>query len=214
MSFDEVRFPDAVAMGATGGPRWNTNLVILQTGAEQRNQLWTTPRHAFNVATGIPNIEYYHDVLRFFVARRGRLRGFRFKDWTDCTSATSPAVAITSNDVVIGTGNGPHQLIKVYTDAVFAWTRTIRKPVSGTVRISVNGTETLAGGAFPWSIDTTTGIVTFTGSGGGLPGGGATIRAGFEFDTPCRFDTDVLAAAHTEYNAVAAQSIDIIEVRF
>ena len=39
-----------------------------------------------------------------------------------------------------------------------------------------------------WTVDTTTGVVTFTAA----PAGGVIVRAGFEFDVPVRFDTDKL----------------------
>lgn len=209
--FDEVRFPVVISVGARGGPRWNTNLVQLSSGAEQRNQLWVYPLHQWNVAAGIRSAADFALVRSFFIARRGRLRPFRFKDWADYTSASAPGVAITSTDQVIGTGSGPHQLVKLYADDVASFTRTITKPVAGTVKISVDGVETLSGGAFPWSVDTTTGLVTFTGSGPTLPSG--TIRAGFEFDVPARFNSDQLDGEQIEPEVLVAASIDVIEIR-
>ena len=71
-AFHEVRFPDAIAYGATGGPVWSTTIAALSTGAEQRNQNWVNARHRWNVATGIKRLADFHQVLRFFQARRGR----------------------------------------------------------------------------------------------------------------------------------------------
>lgn len=211
-AFHEVRFPDSIAYGATGGPIWSTTIAALSTGAEQRNQNWVNARHRWNVATGIKRLADFHGVLRFFQARRGRLHGFRFKDWQDFSSATAPDVPVTAADQILGTGPGPHQLVKVYADAGGGWTRTIRKPVAGTVRVSVNGTEqTAPGWTFPWSVDPTTGILTFTGPD--LPNADALIRAGFEFDTPVRFDTDALAGTYETWRAVAVRDIDLIEIR-
>jgi uncharacterized protein (TIGR02217 family) len=208
MSFDESQFPTSVSYGASGGPRFNTNIAVISTGAEQRNQLWTNPRHQWNVSTGIKSIEHYHAVLRFFMSRRGRHRGFRFKDWFDYTSSEDPTVAVSSLDQVLGTGAGPHQLIKTYTDGVFPWVRTITKPVAGTVVVSVSGVAMPSGGVNPWSIDTTTGILTFTGT---APVG--TIRAGFEFDVPVRFNIDNLDGNYENFRAAVAPSVDIIEIR-
>lgn len=210
ITIDEVRFPDSVAYGAVGGPRFNTNVAVISTGSEQRNQLWVNPRHQYNIATGIKSIQHYHDVLRFFVARRGRQRGFRFKDWFDFTSSEDPTIPYGSTDQQIGVGPGPHQLIKTYSDSLYPWVRTITKPVAGTVSISIDGVNMPSGGANPWSVDTTTGIVTFTGT---LPGGGSIIRAGFEFDVPCRFNTDSLDGNYENFRVAVAQSIDIIELR-
>ncbi|WP_372623816.1 TIGR02217 family protein [Falsiroseomonas sp.] len=210
--FHEVRFPDSIAYGATGGPVWSTTIAALSTGAEQRNQNWVHARHRWNVATGIKRLADFHQVLRFFQARRGRLHGFRFKDWQDFSSAASPDVPVTAMDQVLGTGPGPHQLAKLYADAGGGWTRTIRKPVAGSVRVSVEGTEQIAPGwLYPWSVDATTGLLSFTGPM--LPHPLFTIRAGFEFDVPVRFDTDALAGTYETWRAVAVRDIDLIEIR-
>ena len=52
------------------------------------------------------------------------------------------------------------------------------------MRVALDGAEQLNG----WSVDTTTGVVTFAAA----PASGLAITAGFEFDVPVRFDTDVL----------------------
>jgi uncharacterized protein (TIGR02217 family) len=211
-AFHEVRFPDAIAYGATGGPVWSTTVTTLSTGAEQRNQNWVNARHRWNIATGIKKLADFHQVLRFFQARRGRLHGFRFKDWQDYSSAASPNVPTSAGDHIIGVGPGPHQLVKIYSDAGGSWTRTIRKPVANTVKIRVGAFDQVSPGwTYPWSVDTTTGIVTFTGPD--TPPPGFTVRAGFEFDVPVRFDTDALAGTYETWQAVAVRDIDIIEIR-
>jgi len=120
--FHEVRFPDAIAYGATGRPVWSTTITVLSTGAEQRNQNWVNAPHRWNIATGIKRLADFHQVLRFFQARRGRLHGFRFRDWQDFSSAAAPDVPVTAGDQLIGTGPGPHQLTKLYADAGGGWT--------------------------------------------------------------------------------------------
>ena len=62
--------------------------------------------------------------------------------------------------------------------------RAIAKPVAASVRIALGVVEQPSG----WSVDTTTGVVTFDAA----PGAGVAITAGFEFDVPVRFDTDAL----------------------
>lgn len=209
---DEVRFPERIAYGATGGPTWSTTVAALQSGFEQRIQNWTAGRHRYNVSTGIKRIEDYAAVLAFFHARRGRLRGFRFKDWSDFTSAASPATPITANDQQIGIGAGPHRLVKRYADPHNPYLRRITRPVAGTVRISVNGAEQgMPGATHPWSVDVTTGTVSFIGPD--LPASDAVIRAGFAFDVPVRFDTDRLAGSYESFRLLAARDIDLIEIR-
>jgi uncharacterized protein (TIGR02217 family) len=56
--------------------------------------------------------------------------------------------------------------------------RTITKPVAGTVKVYLDGVEQLWG----WSVDTTTGVVTF----GTAPAMGVEVTADCEFDVPVR----------------------------
>ena len=80
--------------------------------------------------------------------------------------------------------------------------RTIAKPVAGTVRVAVDGVETAV------TTDTTTGLVSFAAA----PAAGAVLTAGFEFDTPVRFDTDQLAINLASFNAGEIPSIPIVEI--
>jgi uncharacterized protein (TIGR02217 family) len=99
-------------------------------------------------------------VVAFFEARNGRLHGFRFKDWGDHKSCL-PSGTPSPTDQAIGTGDGAttaFQLVKRYASGAQSWTRAIAKPVTGTVRIALSGVEQPSG----WSVDTTTGVVTFT----------------------------------------------------
>ena len=100
------------------------------------------------------------EVRAFFYARQGRAHGFRFKDWGDhksCLPSGTPA----PTDQAIGTGDGTttaFQLVKRYASGNQTWTRTITKPVAGTVKVYRDGVEATSG----WSVDPTAGLVTFT----------------------------------------------------
>jgi uncharacterized protein (TIGR02217 family) len=83
------------------------------------------------------------------------------------------------------------------------------KPVAGSVRVAVGGTEVAEGTAF--SIDTTTGIVTF--HSGHIPASSAAVTAGFLFDVPVRFDTDYLEVDLSAFAAGAIPKIPLVEVR-
>lgn len=86
-----------------------------------------------------------------------------------------------------------------------SWTRAIAKPVAVTVRVALGGTEQTSG----WSIDTTTGLVTF----GSAPGAGVPVTAGFEFDVPIRFDTDTLDVTLDLDRLGSIASIPLLEIR-
>ena len=50
-SFHEVRFPDNVAYGATGGPEFATTVVATGSGHEKRNVNWAQARGRWDVAS-------------------------------------------------------------------------------------------------------------------------------------------------------------------
>ncbi|GGB55509.1 hypothetical protein GCM10011316_29490 [Roseibium aquae] len=157
--FDEVRFPDVVARGALGGPERRTEIVELTSGFEERNTPWADSRRKYDVGSGIRHPDHLSEVIAFFEARSGRLRGFRFKDWADFTSSR-PSAPVTPFDQVLGAADGSQtsfQLIKAYSSGSRSWIRRIAKPVAGTVLIAVDGAVQASG----WSVDPANGIVTF-----------------------------------------------------
>jgi uncharacterized protein (TIGR02217 family) len=60
-----------------------------------------------------------------------------------------------------------------------------------------------------WSVDTATGSVSFTTA----PAAGAAITAGFEFDVPVRFDTDMLDVTLDLERLGSITSIPLLEIR-
>src|SRR5690606_9650398 len=89
------------------------------------------------------------------------------------------------------------------------WSRRITKPVDGTVLIAVDGTPKAVGTDV--IVDLTTGVLTFAAEH--VPGDGAVLTAGFEFDVPVRFDTDKLEVSLQGFRHGAIPSIPIVEVR-
>ncbi len=64
-------------------------------------------------------------MIAFFEERRGRLHGFRFKDWSDYKSC-APSETLSALDQAIGTGDGAmaaFQLTKTYGSAYAPWAR-------------------------------------------------------------------------------------------
>ncbi len=207
MAFHEVRFPDAISRGAVGGPMRKTRLVELESGDEERNASWADSRHKYNAAYGIRGIDDLAIVTAFFEARNGMLYGFRWKDWADYKSCLPTGVP-ANTDQQIGVGDGvitDFQLIKDYTSGGITYQRCIKKPVSSTVLVALDGIDQPSG----WTIDTTTGIVSFVSA----PDITAVITAGFQFDVPVRFDTDYLPITQKIERLGAITSIPLIEVR-
>ncbi|HVY13370.1 MAG TPA: DUF2460 domain-containing protein [Alphaproteobacteria bacterium] len=207
MAFDEVQFPLRVGFGSQGGPAFSTEIITVDGGYERRNQNWSQARRRFDAGTGLRAASDVSSLLNFFHARAGRARGFRLKDWSDYTSASDGTSASAFSDQALGVGDGTatiFQLSKTYSSGGVDHTRHIRKPVSGSVSVGVDGTAAASG----WSVDTATGEVTFAVA----PLDGAELTAGFTFDVPVRFDTDQLNL--TAENFLGAEAhVPLIEVR-
>lgn len=209
-AFLESVFPISVALGSTGGPQRKTEIVSLGSGAEVRNQRWIDSRRQYDAGSGLRTAADLAAVVAFFEACRGRLLGFRYRDPLDdrsCAFGMTPG----PNDQLIGTGNSTtatFQLTKTYGDSG-GWIRTISKPVAGSIRVAVNGTEKTLNTQF--SVDATTGLVTFL--AGSIPPAGATITAGYLFHVPVRFDTDDLQVDLTQFAAGHIPSIPLLEIR-
>lgn len=202
MSFHEVRLPARLAFGSTGGVERRTEVVTLGSGFERRSTPWAHGRRRYLIGAGLRSLDDMAVLTTFFEARRGRLYGFRFRDFADFKSC-APGGAFSATDQAIGTGDGERtafQLVKDYGGLK----REIRKPVEGSVRVAVDGVET---GAF--SADAATGLVTLDAA----PGEGAAVTAGFEFDTPVRFDADRIEVTLETFEAGRMAAVPLIEVR-
>lgn len=211
MPFHDIRFPTAISRNAQGGPERRTDVVVLGSGYEERNSRWADSRRSYNAGYGVKSLDDLHDVIAFFEERRGRLHAFRWRDPMDWKSCP-PNSHTSALDQAIGTGTGSlatFQLQKTYGNAYAPWTRKITKPVAGSVKVSVAGSEKTPVTHF--IVDPTTGLVTFL--PGHVPANGASVAAGFEFDVPARFDTDKLEISLAGFKAGQIPNIPILEVR-
>lgn len=202
MSFHEVRLPARLAFGSTGGIERRTEIVTLASGFERRSTPWALGRRRYLIGAGVRSLDDAAALVAFFEGRRGRLHGFRYRDFADFKSGL-PSAAVSPVDQPLGVGDGEttrFPLTKTYADL----SRPIAKPVAGTVRIAVDGTETA-----DFAVDVATGQVTFTAP----PGEGAILTAGFEFDTPVRFDADRIDVTLESFDAGRVVAVPLIELR-
>ncbi|WP_303830049.1 DUF2460 domain-containing protein [Asticcacaulis taihuensis] len=200
-SFHEVRFPVRLAFGSGSGIERKTEIVSLASGYERRSSPWALGRRRYLIGAGVRSLVDAAELLGFFEAREGRLYGFRFKDFADfksCALNVGPA----ATDQVIGTEDGvttAFQLVKVYGGV----TRDITKPVSGTVKVAVDGVEV------GFEVDETAGIVTLASA----PAAGQAVTAGFEFDTPVRFDSERIDLTLEGVDAGRLTAVSLVEIR-
>lgn len=210
MAFHEVLFPTDISRGSQGGPERRTDVVVLGSGHEERNARWADSRRSYNAGYGVKSLDDLNAVISFFEERRGRLHGFRWRDHADDRSC-APGTDISPGDQIVGHGDGARstfQLIKTYGAAFAPWSRTIRKPVAGSVRVAVGGVEI---GDEHFSVDAASGVVTI--GDGHVPGDGVAVTAGFQFDVPVRFDTDRLEINLQGFRHGAIPQIPIVELR-
>lgn len=199
-AFDDVLFPIALGREAEVAPEMSTAILTSAGGHEARNAAWAQARTRYDVGPGVRGEADIQALLGFFRARMGPARGFRLRDpFDDCSNDGGEPGAV---DQVIGTGDGARQsfaLVKAYGAA----RRRITRPVAGSVRVAVDGSETAA----------------FTLDAGGVvvldvpPDAGAVVTAGFRFDVPVRFAEDRLSVNRATFLAGAAPSVPLIELR-
>jgi uncharacterized protein (TIGR02217 family) len=200
MIIDNVRLPIDVERGARGGPQFNTTVNITDGGVVNTNQNWTYPLYVGTIGYGLQARDNFEQVVDFFWARRGRLRGFLFRDWSDYEMELE----------LLGTGDGVNrdfQCVKIYADDVLPFTRPITRPIESTMTVYVND---VAVPGSHWSL-LTGGIVRFTLAN--TPVAAATVKVSGEFNIPCRFMSDTLEVEMEVWNAGGIPSIPIMEVR-
>lgn len=199
MIIDNVRLPIDVERGAKGGPVFNTTLNMADGGSVTVNQNWEYPLYRGNIGYGIQSKQNLEEVIAFFWARRGRYRGFLFRDWSDYEFNST-----------LGTGDGANtdfQVVRVYADDVSPFTRPLKYPIESTMSVYVNG---VLSPDTRWSI-LSTGVVRFAGLY--TPTAGQVVTATGEFNIACRFTQDDLEAQMEIWNAGSIPSIGIMEVR-
>lgn len=209
-AFHEILFPLDIALKSAGGPERRTDIISFGSGREERNARWAQSRRRYDAGYGVTSLDALRAVVAFFEERRGQLYGFRWRDRLDHLSSLTGDV-ISPFDQGIGVGDGStasFQLVKTYGGSFAPYARPIVKPVSGSVRVAVDGMERAAD---TFSCDASTGIVTF--AAGHIPAVGAAVTAGFSFDVPVRFDTDYLEVDLSAFAAGAIPKIPLVEIR-
>lgn len=209
MAFHEIRFPATLSFGSLGGPERRTEIVTLANGFEERNTPWAQARRRYDAGLGLRSLDDVEQLIAFFEARQGMLHGFRWKDWADFKTCRA-SQSVGPLDQSLGFGDGVttvFQLSKTYRSGEWASARVIAKPVAGTVRAAIGGTEVSE--AVEWSVDLASGQITFASP----PGVGAEITIGCEFDVPVRFDTDLVQVSVASFKAGEVPKVPVIEVR-
>lgn len=195
-NFHDIRFPQDISYGASGGPEFSTDIATSVAGMEYRNINWSAPRSRYAISYNFISEEKMQKLINFFMARRGKAYAFRYKDHCD----------YKVDNGYIATSDGKetqYQLIKIYGDEVAKFTRIITKPVKDKVEVMINGIKENC------MIDYLTGIITFPKA----PKKNSIITANFEFDIMVRFDEDYFDGTIDDYNSFSWGNINLVEVK-
>lgn len=196
MTIIATRLSPKVEAGFTAAPAFRTNIKRLRSGMETRNADWAIPRRSFSATYGAHQQALRTELLGVLHACMGQLHQFLFKDWSDY-SATGTSLGVAPS------GTTAVQLVKTYTYGSQTFTRTIKRPVSGTVTVYQ------AGVAKAGTVDTATGLFTPTTSWTA----GQPLTADFQFDVLVRFDADFMefVLPHRDIAEVSCTLIEVLE---
>lgn len=161
---ESPRFPDDLAIWSKSGVGWSNQVVTVKSGREQRNQLWTYPRARFDIANALRVVALKGEgtatynialVRNWILAMQGQYSGFRFKDWTDFSDEGGGVFAAVPDGVTT-----VFQMAKNYGIGTVTIQRAIYKPITSPAA-SIYKNAGLLTVTTDYTIDTTTGLVTF-----------------------------------------------------
>lgn len=159
--FLEERLTHSVRYGSSWGDEFSVEIAQTSGGAEYRRLIHPLPKRYFNIAYVMDTDSFGAQVLDLYQRAYGMYAGFRVRAEDDYKTNDGAVTAFDQELEVISAG-ATYQLCKRYGAgtplSIGRPVRPIYKPVSGTVLVAI---DTLAQPTAMWSVDATTGIVTF-----------------------------------------------------
>jgi uncharacterized protein (TIGR02217 family) len=210
MAFHDTLFPTDISYGFEAGPTASTIIQRTSSGHEYRATRQSQMPRRFRASRELLTNEQWSEVLDFVIGRRGALHGFRFKDWSDYSTAEDGVASPAFNDAIIGSGDGTttqFQILKTYDAAGPApYARKLAHPVTNTVSVGINGVDQSSG----WTVNSS-GVVTFTIP----PAQGDVVTAGCEFHVPVRLAESTeswMSGAYQSHERLSWSSFELVEV--
>lgn len=199
--FIDVRFPEKLSYGSSGGPGFKTSVSAVDSGMISSKPEWDRLRANYEVSFDYATISDIEEIEQFFYGMRGRAIGFRFKDWSD--------YQITHQNLAVGNGfTREYQIFKRYRSGAHFFDRMIKKPVRNSIeQLFLDDIELVEGTDF--FVGHTTGILRFVTA----PPSGSIARVTYmEFDVPVRFDSDEINIEAVDFNQYRVSGLPLIEV--
>ncbi len=161
--FLETRFPVGVAMGSQWADAFSVEITTTAGMAEHRRLVQPYPARQFSVAYTAEIADYWTNLLALYQRAYGMYAGFRVKCIDDYTTNGRVDAPTAFDQILTLISAGVYQLLKQYglggsPISLGYPVRTIYKPVAGTTLVAIGTTSIRSA---DWSVDTTTGQVTF-----------------------------------------------------
>lgn len=207
--FLEERLCVDVRIGASYADDYAVEISQTAGGAEHRRLVHGLPRRSWSINFTLLRADLASSVLALYHRAYGRYAGFRVRCEDDYSTAIDGRSAPSMLDQsLLYISSGVYQLRKQYGIGAAALSigrpsRTIYKPVSGTVVIAKNGVLLSSG----VTVNTATGRVTISPA----PLITDAITGGCEFDVPARFDSAIEVTAVSD-RVRDCGSISLIEL--
>lgn len=163
--FLEERLPVGVRNGVSFSDEYKVEITQTANGSEHRRLVHPYPMRIFSVMYTQSTANLWSQIIALYHRAYGMYAGFRVKALDDyTTNARTAAPTATDQTLGVVTAGTVYQLqVKYGTGAtplgIGLPVRTIFKPVAGTTKVAIGSlqqTETTM-----WSVNTTTGRVTF-----------------------------------------------------
>ena len=206
--FLEERISRDIKMGSGFDDQYAVNIVQTSGGNEYRSLVHPFPARTFDVSFLMSIDSTYNELLAMWHRAHGQYAGFRIRCYDEYSSNGRSGTPTHLDQPTLRISSGVYQLVKQYGTSKAAGAsgypyRQIKKPVSGTAKIGVNGTLTTTG----VSVDYTTGRVTITPA----PLITDVVTCGYEFDFPVRFNSSFpVGQDYTGHRNI--DSVELIEI--
>ena len=208
-SFLEERLPVDIRLGMSYANDYTVMITTTSGGAEYRKLVQPFPARSFHINFTTDQADLWSRVIALYHRAYGKFAGFRVKCLDDFSTNNLTGTPTPLDEVLANSSTGIYQLRNFYGTNGTALagvgypSRTIFKPVAGTVVAAKNGVTISSG----LSVDTTTGLITISPA----PLISDTITAGCQFDIPCRFNSLIEVTA-IDRKFRDCGSIDLIEL--
>jgi uncharacterized protein (TIGR02217 family) len=215
-TFAEVRLEAGLIIYNTkGGSAFSTNVIVMESGFEQRSQNWQNSRGRWEFGLRKADGNDTRSLNGFFRLRRGRFQGFRLKDWGNYTATHLPKTernVVTQGVINLISGSTTvGQMYKKTTDLTGTSDidlQRIAKPITS-VAPAVYKDDTLLTEVTDWEVDLSTGLVTFV-----VPPSASVLTWEGQFDMPVRFDVDEFMPTLTSGTPTMTEPPDLSDVFF